>query len=107
MIEQWQLYLNCHQSMGILLLKMHIICDKCSVAIRQHTFGVFAIEEAPSPLPALYATLVTMQKSEFFQIVLFRADLGYGRDLTPTIFRTLESKVQNIEIPNVVVNSFI
>ena len=43
--------------MGILPLKKRVNRDKCSFATKQHMFGVFAIEEPGSPVPALYATL--------------------------------------------------
>ena len=45
MIEQWQVYLNYHQRMGLLPLKKHVDCDKCSFATKQRMFGVFAIDE--------------------------------------------------------------
>ena len=45
MIEQWQIYLNYHQRMGILLLKKRAHCDKCSLATKQRMFVVFAIDE--------------------------------------------------------------
>ena len=45
MIEHWQIYLNYHQRMGILLLKKHINRDKCSFLTKQRMFGVFAIDE--------------------------------------------------------------
>ena len=64
MIEQWQIYLNYHQRMGILLLKKRVNCDKCSFPPEQRMFGVFAIEEAPSPLPALYATMIECNLSQ-------------------------------------------
>ena len=48
--------------MGILLLKKRVIRDKCSLATKQRMFGVFAIEEPGSPVPALYATLVANKK---------------------------------------------
>ena len=65
MIEQWQIYLNYHQRMGILPLKKRVDYAKCSFATKLHMFGVFAMlsmrsfanEEAPFPPPALYATL--------------------------------------------------
>ena len=50
--------------MGILLLKKRVTRDKRSIATKQRMFGVFAIEEAPSPLPALYATLIECNLSQ-------------------------------------------
>ena len=44
--------------MGILPLKKRVNRDKCSFATKQRMFGVFAIEEPGSLVPALYATLV-------------------------------------------------
>ena len=44
--------------MGILPLKKRVNRDKCSFATKQRMFGVFAIEEPGSPVPALYATLM-------------------------------------------------
>ena len=64
MIEQWKIYFDYHNRMIILLLKKRINRDKCSFATKQRCSGSslsmrsFAIKEAPSPLPALYATLV-------------------------------------------------
>ena len=43
--------------MGMLPLKKRVNRDKCSFATKQRMFGVFAIEEPGSPVPALYATL--------------------------------------------------
>ena len=43
--------------MGILPLKKRVNRDKCSFATKQRMFGVFAIDEPTSPVPALYATL--------------------------------------------------
>ena len=43
--------------MGILPLKKRVNRDKCSFVTKQRMFGVFAIEEPGSPVPALYATL--------------------------------------------------
>ena len=52
----WQIYLNCHQKMGILNLKKRVNCDKCSFTTKQCMFGVFAIDEIlryrGSPFPA-------------------------------------------------------
>ena len=62
MIEQ--IYLNYHHRMGILLLKKRVNCDKCSFPTEQRMFAVFAIEEAPSPLPALYAILIECNLSQ-------------------------------------------
>ena len=45
--------------MGILPLKKRVNLDKCSFATKQRMFGVFAIEEPGSPVPALYATLIS------------------------------------------------
>ena len=56
--EQWQRYLNYHKMIGILLLKKRVNRDICSFATKQRMFGIFAIEEAPFPLPAISATLV-------------------------------------------------
>ena len=66
MIEQWQIYLNCHQRMGILPMKKRVNNDKCSFATKQSLLSMrsFAIEEAPSPLPGLYATLASSGKLE-------------------------------------------
>ena len=44
--------------MGILPLKKRVNRDKCSFATKQRMFGVFASKGAPSPLSALYATLL-------------------------------------------------
>ena len=56
MIEQWQIYSNYHQRMGILLLKKCVNHDKCGFATKQRMFGVFAINEIlryrGSPFPA-------------------------------------------------------
>ena len=41
----WQIYLNCHQKMGILNLKKRVNRDKCSFTTKQRMFGVFAIDE--------------------------------------------------------------
>ena len=41
----WQIYLNCHQKMGILNLKKRVNRDKCSFTTKQGMFGVFAIDE--------------------------------------------------------------
>ena len=50
--------MNFYQRMGILPLKKRVNRDKCSFATKQRMFGVFAIEEPGSPVPALYATLM-------------------------------------------------
>ena len=49
--------MSVYQRMGILPLKKRVNRDKCSLATKQRMFGVFAIEEPGSPVPALYATL--------------------------------------------------
>ena len=41
----WQIYLNYHQSMGILTLKKRVKRDKYSFATKQRMFRVFAIDE--------------------------------------------------------------
>ena len=41
----WQIYLNCHQKMGILNLKKRVNRDKCSFTTKQRMFRVFAIDE--------------------------------------------------------------
>ena len=48
--------------MGILPLKKRVNCDKCSFATKQRMFGVFAIEEPGSPVPALFVTLIARSK---------------------------------------------
>ena len=45
MNEQWQIYLNYHQRIGILLLKKHVNLDKTSFATKQHMFIVFALDK--------------------------------------------------------------
>ena len=45
--------------MGMLPLKKRVNRDKCSFATKQRMFGVFAIDDPGSPVPPLYATLVT------------------------------------------------
>ena len=62
MIEQWQIHLNHQKRMVILLLKKHLNRDKCNSVTKQRMFGVFAIEEAPSPLRTLSATLACKRK---------------------------------------------
>ena len=41
----WQIFLNCHQRMGMLPLKKRVNRDKCSFPTKQRMFGVFAIDE--------------------------------------------------------------
>ena len=41
----WQIYLNYHERMGILLLKKRVNRDKCKFTTKQRMFGVFAIDE--------------------------------------------------------------
>ena len=55
--------------MGTLPLKKHVNRDKCSFATKQRMFGVFAIEEHGSPVPALYATLED-SKNIFFSLAI-------------------------------------
>ena len=44
--------------------------DKCSFATKQRIFGVFAIEEPGSPVPALYAPLPPISCFEQFDLLL-------------------------------------
>ena len=55
--QQWQIYFNCYQKMVILSLKKRVNRGKCNFATKQRMFGVFAIEESNSPIPALLAAL--------------------------------------------------
>ena len=55
----WQIFLNCHQRMGMLPLKKRVNHDECSFATKQRMFAVFAIDEPRSPPRALCATLLS------------------------------------------------
>ena len=83
MIEQWQIYLNYNQRMGMLPLKNCKSRDKCVCWGSSLSMRSFTIETAPSPFPALYATTQspTVHLEVFFPVQFFCKYIGASTTL--------------------------